>query len=235
MIPTLIKGSMRVTKCLKFLLPARILLKAIEVQKYLFRRKLVRNRKLELRSWQKNAFDVPAPVLVKWAFLNRFGKNDVWIETGTFTGDTTNFLAKNSSFVYSIEPEKHLAELAELRFKKNTKIKIINGTSEEEFEKLLGGLEGEVSIWLDGHYSAGQTFKGKQDTPIRQELHAIEKLLDRFSVINVFIDDFRCFDPENPEFKEYPSKQFLVNWAEKCNLKWTVQHDIFYAFKPEIT
>ena len=209
-------------KFLKFIIPAKFLTHAIEIANQ-------RNRKRQLRSWEKNAFDVPAPNQVKWAFLQKFGKNDVWIETGTYYGETTNFLAKNSNFVYSIEPEKYLAELAELRFAKNTKIKIIHGTSENEFEKILSKLEGKVSIWLDGHYSAGVTFKGEQDTPIRQELRAIEKLLEKFSVMNVFIDDFRCFDPEN---KEYPSKQFLVNWAEKCNLKWTVQHDIFYAFKP---
>jgi hypothetical protein len=189
------------------------------------------NRYLDLRSWKKRAFDVPSPTLVKWAFLQKFGNCDVWIETGTYMGDTTNFLAKNSNFVYSIEPEMNLAELAKKRFKKNTKIEIIHGTSENEFEKLLSKLNGEVSIWLDGHYSAGNTFMGEQETPIRQELNAIEKLLDRFKTINVFIDDFRCFDPENSEFKEYPSKEFLVNWAEKCNLKWTVKHDIFYAFK----
>jgi hypothetical protein len=214
-----------VKKLLKFITPAKFLSHAIEVANQL-------NRKFQLRSWKKNAFDVPAPTLVKRAFLRKFGKTDVWIETGTYYGDTTKFLAKNSNFVYSIEPDKYLAELAELRFAKNTNIKIIQGTSENEFEKILSRLEGEVSIWLDGHYSAGATFKGEQDTPIRQELHVIKKLLDKFSIINVFIDDFRCFDPENPEYKEYPSKQFLVDWAEKCNLKWTVQHDIFYAFKP---
>ena len=225
-----------VSKFLRILIPAKFLPHAIEVQIFLYRRKVTLlkplNRHLDLRSWKKRAFDVPAPTLFKWAFLQKFGNCDVWIETGTYTGDTTNFLAGNSNFVYSIEPEMNLAELAKKRFKKNTKIEIIHGTSEDEFEKVLSKLNGEVSIWLDGHYSAGNTFKGEQETPIRQELNAIEKLLDRFKSINVFIDDFRCFDPENPDFKEYPSKQFLVNWAEKCNLKWTVQHDIFYAFKP---
>lgn len=163
--------------------------------------------------------------------MQKFGKTDVWIETGIWFGETTNFLTKNSNFVYPIELEKHLAQLSETGFERDATTKIIHGTSEEEFEKLLSGLECKVSIYLDGHYSAEPTFKGIRDTPVRQELYAFEKLLVILSTSNLLIDDFRCFDPENPEYKEYPSKQFVVNWNEKQNLKRTVQH-VLYALHP---
>ena len=139
-----------VSKFLKILIPAKFLRHAIEVQIFLYRRKVALfkplNRYLDLRSWKKRAFDVPSPTLVKWAFLQKFGNCDVWIETGTYMGDTTNFLAKNSNFVYSIEPEMNLAELAKKRFKKNTKIEIIHGTSENEFEKLLSKLNPRIKF-----------------------------------------------------------------------------------------
>ena len=46
----------------------------------------------------------------------------------------------------------------------------MQGTSEVQLPKILDRLDGAVSFWLDGHFSAGVTFQGDQDTPIREEL-----------------------------------------------------------------
>lgn len=47
----------------------------------------------------------------------------------------------------------------------------------------------------------------------------------------VLVDDFRCFDPANPEYATYPRRVWLVEWAERNDLSWTIEHDIFAAFK----
>ena len=95
----------------------------------------------------------------------------------------------------------------------------------------MNGLNGDVAFWLDGHFSAGATFEGDIDTPILGELSAIKENLHRFSQVSIFVDDFRCFDPSNSEFSDYPERKVLVDWATDSGLSWTVEHDIFVAFR----
>jgi hypothetical protein len=99
---------------------------------------------------------------------------------------------------------------------------------------LLAAINGDVNFWLDGHYSAGPTFKGRSDTPIIEELSCISANLGRLGRACVLIDDLRCFDPTLLEFSSYPSIDYLVNWARENNLKWHVEHDIFVARTPDV-
>ena len=154
-----------------------------------------------------------------------------WVETGTYVGDTTAILAKQARQVYSIEPAPALSSRAQQRFAKYKNVEIIRGTSEAVFPVLLPKLSGDVSFWLDGHYSAGETFKGGQDTPIRQELDAIAAILPQLGRVVILVDDVRCFDPSLPEFSDYPSRDWLVEWAGRLNLKWHIEHDIFILRK----
>ena len=198
----------------------------------LMRQKL-RNVQSEHEEWSRRGYAMPAPQAVKWAVLRRYGiPSSLWIETGTYLGDTTAFLAKGAKHVYSIEPEPQLAARARTRFAKHERITIVEGTSEDRFGELVAGVEqGPVSFWLDGHYSAGMTYQGESDTPIRDELSTIERNLDRLESVAVLVDDVRCFDPDNPHFAGYPSRAWLVDWAERNGLPWTIEHDIFVASK----
>ena len=108
-------------------------------------------------------------------------------------------------------------------------MEILNGTSEDVFPELLPRIAGDVNFWLDGHYSAGITFKGRQDTPILDELACISHHLERLGKVCVLIDDIRCFNPRMPEYSSYPSLDTLVAWATKHKLGWHIEHDIFVA------
>jgi hypothetical protein len=144
-------------------------------------------------------------------------------------GDTTSVLSKIAKMVYSIEPEPTLFSKAEQRFSDTINVKVINGLSEDVFPKLLPTISGNICFWLDGHYSAGITFKGPQETPILDELSVIGQNIAQMSKAAVMIDDVRCFDPGNPEFSAYPPVDVLVDWARKHNLTWHIEHDIFIA------
>jgi hypothetical protein len=182
------------------------------------------------RGWADREFAAPSPHFVKQKVLLRNGLHDAtWIESGTFMGDTTSVLAKVAKMVYSIEPDPTLFSKAEQKFSNTSNVKIIKGLSEDVFPKLLATIYGDVCFWLDGHHSAGITFKGPQDTPITDELTAIERNLTQMSKIVVMVDDVRCFDPKNPEYSCYPPADFLVDWARKHNLTWHIEHDIFIA------
>lgn len=184
----------------------------------------------QYQSWLARDFGPPSPHFIKQACLLRNGISRApWVETGTYLGQTTELLAKDGSQVYSIEPEPILFSNAEKRFSSFTNVKILKGTSEEIFPTLLPTIKGNVNFWLDGHYSEGITFKGKKNTPLLDELHCISENLDHFNRVCVLIDDIRCCYAQSPDHSDYPSIDFLVDWARNNKLIWHIEHDIFIA------
>jgi hypothetical protein len=185
---------------------------------------------IEWRYWLARRFSAPAPGFVKRGVLQREGaKKSIWIETGTYRGETTNFLSGFALSVISIEPDPGLFDRARKRFQFCSNIKIIQGLSEHIFPNLLPTIKGDVSFWLDGHYSGGITHRGPKDCPIVDELSSIEKNIKNFSLLAVLIDDVRCFDPSLPGFAGYPTLNYLVDWATRNALRWHIEHDIFIA------
>jgi hypothetical protein len=180
--------------------------------------------------WANKKFNLPAPQLIKVNTLARNGirKGD-WVETGTYLGDTTKFLAKKfpKSLIYSLEPDKKLFQFAKLRLKKFKNIRLVNASSEEYFDKIVKDRRSATNFWLDGHFSGDVTFKGDKISPILIELEIIEKYIKQMPKISVFVDDIRDF---NNDLKSgYPSRDLLVNWAIKNNLTWNIEFDIFIA------
>ena len=187
---------------------------------------------LECKKWGDRNYDMPAPQPVKWSVLTRYGHpRGTWVETGTYMGQTTEFLSRTASHVYSIEPSAELAQAAVERFQATPNVTILQGLSEDCLPAILNDLSRPVSFWLDGHFSSGNTFQGPSDTPIRAELAAIEPHLAQWSAVTVLVDDVRCFDPSNPSFADYPTRGWLVDWAEGNHLNWLIEHDIFIARK----
>jgi len=185
---------------------------------------------LAFAKWARKKYRAPSPHFIKQACLLRNGfENAIWVETGTYLGETTRVLAKHSSMVYTIEPEPRLFANAVKYFKNHKNVRVLNGTSEQIFPTLLKEIQGNVNFWLDGHYSAGITFKGENDTPILEELKHISENLKQFRNICVLIDDIRCFNPKHPEYANYPNLDSLVNWASSNDLEWHIEHDIFVA------
>jgi hypothetical protein len=182
--------------------------------------------------WSRSKYAAPSPHFIKQACLLRNAyPNATWVETGTFLGETTEVLSKHGSMVYSIEPEPALFANARAYFNSFDNVEILNGTSEQVFPSLLPKIHGDVNFWLDGHYSAGVTFHGSQDTPILDELKSIAANLGHFNRTCVLVDDIRCFDPHQSIYGSYPPLDALVDWARENKLHWHIEHDIFVARK----
>ncbi len=183
-----------------------------------------------LNGWRRRGFSSPSPFFVKHECLLRNGvSNATWVETGTYFGQTTEFLSSHASMVYSIEPEVKLYSDAKRRFALKPNVEIINGLSEDILPVLLPSLSGNVNFWLDGHYSAGVTFRGPQETPVLDELDCISQNMHRFDEFCVLIDDVRCFNPNLEEYSAYPALGDLVDWAATNGLFWGIEQDIFFA------
>ena len=70
----------------------------------------IKNRK-SIKNWKTRNFSSPSPDSVKHQVL--IGKNlsdSLWIETGTYYGETTKLLSKISKKTISIEADKNLFE-----------------------------------------------------------------------------------------------------------------------------
>ena len=183
-----------------------------------------------LQAWASRDWEAPSPDFVKRQVLLRNGwPNATWVETGTFMGQTTALLAQHAAQVVSIEPEPTLCAKAKERFAAQANVHIVHGLSEAVFPKLLPMINGAVNFWLDGHYSAGVTHKGPIDTPIRQELAAIDAQLSRWGAVCICIDDLRLCTSTDPQFDAYPPLEELVAWAGQHGLDWHIEHDIFVA------
>ena len=188
----------------------------------------------EYSRWIKRSYGPPSPQRVKQAVLARNAlPGAVWVETGTFLGETTEFLASMSPTVYSIEPEPTLASEATEHFKDRPHVTIIQGLSEGALPELLPTLSGDINFWLDGHFSEGITFQGPKDTPILDELECIRDNIKNFGNVRIMIDDVRCFNPTVPDYSSYPSLAMVLEALENMGLTWHIEHDLLIAQSQE--
>lgn len=177
--------------------------------------------------WARRGFIGNRPQFIKKKVFNKFGiKNAQWIETGTFRGTSTSFFLRIAPRVFSIEPSEFFYKNASKRFEGNKNVEILFGSSEEVFPVLLPKIHGDCNFWLDGHFSGGDTFQGKNNCPIPQELELIKKNILNFNRILILIDDVRLF-VNHKSNNGYPDINFLVDWAKEQNLDWEIESDIF--------
>ncbi len=167
---------------------------------------------------------------LKEGVLTRHGLADAtWVETGTYLGDTTEFLSRFARVVYSIEPGEKLYLDARKRFNGQPNIRLVNGLSEDVLPVLLPLLDGNICFWLDGHYTDESTHKGPQDTPILDELLCIGDNITRFDHVVVLIDDVHLFNGQTHIYGAYPRIEQIAEWALAAKLNWHIEHDIFIA------
>ena len=189
---------------------------------------LLRFIKPTLVLWFLRGCKSPSPQCIKLSVLKRYKQNEgIWIETGTYLGDTTKKLSKIGLEVVSIEPDNRLFEFSLNRLKRFSNVNIKHGTSETLFSGICSSITSKANFWLDGHFSGDVTYLGETVSPIRFELKCISKILEKGIRVSVFIDDFRLFVDRSEQ--GYPAPSEIVEWAKTNNLGWTVEHDIFIA------
>ena len=182
-----------------------------------------------LSKWGNRGWSDFAPQFVKEKIFEKYALPDaIWIETGTFRGKTTRFLSRLASQVYTIEAAEKYYENARKRFS-GTNVKVLHGLSEEVMPGLLPGLSGDICFWLDGHFSAGDTFEGAKHCPVEDELDCIAQNMGQFSRVSILIDDVRCFLPSETSYRDYPTLDFLVDWCRTHGFEWRIEQDIFIA------
>ncbi len=153
------------------------------------------NSKMSMEQWKEKGCPLPPPDVVKHGILSKYAKQfgaDILVETGTFLGDTTFAMKDLFKKIYTIELDQKLFQRATKRFSAYAHIQTVQGDSAATLPTVLKSIPRNATclFWLDGHYSGGVTSKGKQNTPIQEEIRAIYQHSERHVLL---VDDARLF------------------------------------------
>lgn len=153
----------------------------------------------------RNGWSSPLPPLLKRSFLHGIAKREgtaVFVETGTYLGDTSWWLKGVFPRIHTIEVDPFLCATARRRFSRFPHVSVHLGDSSTVLPSIITGISQPVLYWLDGHYSAGITGSGTLECPVMAELDAIYQLSTETFII--VIDDARCFghDPAYPSITD---------------------------------
>ncbi len=178
----------------------------------------------ELFLWVfKNKQGVSPPALVKRRIIKEYAKKfspQIFVETGTYLGDTVWSMKNLFSEIHSIELGGKLAEEARKRFLRYPHIHIHQGDSASILPSLLERIFKPSLFWLDAHCSEGITSGDDEHLPLISEIKTILGHWVFGSVI--LIDDARLMGQQ----KGYPSFEEIQKIVQDSNLGLEIKQEI---------
>ena len=144
---------------------------------------------------------------------------NVFVETGTFQGDSLASLQDNFKLLHSIELSTQLYQAAAVRFADVDRIRLHQGDSAFVLRQLRENLiEANVLYFLDAHWCVATNTAGElSQCPLLQELQAIGKLNDKSVIL---IDDARLFlapPPRPHEVSHWPTFNQVIQQLLSMN------------------
>jgi hypothetical protein len=166
--------------------------------------------------------------------FTKYNNNKIFVETGSYAGDGIQ-AALDSGYnrVYSIELSIPHYNDCKKKFENHCNVYLINGDSCDILESVIKDIDENITFWLDGHYSCGNTAKGKYLSPLMQELDAIKS--HTVKTHTIIIDDMRCWNKDNPDIKfgreQIEQKLLDINQNYKFEYFFGVEsNDILVAY-----
>jgi hypothetical protein len=150
--------------------------------------------------------------LMKYRVIRALAKRigaDCLIETGTFRGVMAARCARVFATVLTVELDAKLAAQAKAFLAKYRNVTVYQGDAVALLPQMLAHPgAGRCVIFLDAHYSGGETAHGEVPEPAIAELDILAQHRDR--IAGIVIDDFRSFGVEDG----FPTKAQLLAAAE---------------------
>ena len=122
--------------------------------------------------------------------LNTAEKYPIFVETGTHVGSTIFGVEPMFEELHTIEIKEEFYEEARKKYE-GDKISFHLGDSSLLLGDIVKELKQPTIFFLDGHWSSGNTGKGKKDVPLYEELCAIRDNFSHKAII--IIDDYNLF------------------------------------------
>jgi hypothetical protein len=168
----------------------------------------------EVREWLRQANQL------LWREPRIFG--DVFVESGTYLGDSVPVALRVFPSVHTIEISSELCEAARRRFAHDARVTCHLGNSPDVLATLLPSL-GQIPtvFWLDAHWSKGQTSFHSVHVPLLHELQVIcDKALGPCLIV---IDDVRLFGrfEEGIDWSAVTHKRVLDIVAPRALTSWS--------------
>lgn len=147
------------------------------------------------------AFNTDENLAKRFLHFKEKYKIKVAIETGTYHGDTTTWLAENFDKVYTVEYNERYLEVAKNNMKGYSNINSYLGTSTDYLKEfLLESKEDNIIVFLDAHWYAN---------PVLVELDRIKE--SGLKPV-IAIHDFKV--PSRPDlgYDLYPEQGIVYEW-----------------------
>lgn len=129
----------------------------------------------------------------------------IFLETGTYRGETIFAMEPYFKQLHTIEIKKEFYDACKEKYHGN-KIQFHLGDSSKVLPKILPEVQGNMVLFLDGHWSSKDTGKGDKDVPLFEELDAINSFFKSNALI--IIDDYRLFGRS-------PNAIFRFNYSQE--------------------
>lgn len=179
---------------------------------------------LELLLWVfRGKQGILPPALLKRRIIKEYAKKfspQVFVETGTYLGDTIWSMKNLFSEIHSIELGEGLAQEAQKRFSRYRHIHIHQGDSASILPNLLENIPKPTLFWLDAHYSEGITVGSDEHLPLMAEIKTILEHWQSGSVI--LIDDARLMGQQ----KGYPGFEEIKKIVQDSNLGLEIKQEL---------
>jgi hypothetical protein len=168
-------------------------------------------RAAALRRFDAGQVDAPSEHAKRRHLLDLFARRGhrIFVESGTYRGDTTAFFLRHADRLITVEVDPTLHRRAQERFAREPKVEVVAGDALVEIPRIVGELDTPPLVWLDGHYSGGSTGRGVEVEPA---LVIIKRLGDIAPPgITIIVDDLRLFG----RLPDFPGLDDLITTARR--------------------
>ena len=157
---------------------------------------------------------------------------DVFVEGGTYKGDTAKNMSCKFETVYTIEKSNVMFNIAKDNLKDISNVNMIKGDSREHLQNILENND-NILFWLDSHWSGGETYGEEDECPLIDELEIILKYDKSYAIL---IDDARLFLAPPPYPHDYTNWPTLTNIIQVLPKDWELIEfeDVIYIFPEKI-
>lgn len=183
-------------------------------------------------------FGVPEDLALS---LKQALNTNVFIETGTYKGNTALWAGRNFLKVYTIEfdsqrYEKTRAKIVNMIDTSN--INLLQGNSKDVLSDVLSKINEPVIFWLDAHGLYAGNMTANDEIPVIEELNAIREWYERtHQPCVILIDDARLFTAPPPIDKgyhpEYWPNQYELD-ATFVYFEMAIVHDVVVLYHSDV-